>query len=47
MSARQAGATDQEIAEAVAIAAQTRAMSTIFYGTQVDIDRFRAEMGGN
>lgn len=45
--ARQAGATDQEIAEAVAIAAQTRAMSTIFYGTQVDFDQFRAEMGGN
>ena len=46
-SARQAGATDQEIAEAVAIAAQTRAWSTIFYGTQVDIEQFKAEMGGS
>ena len=46
-AARQAGATDQEIAEAVAVAAQTRAWSTIFHGTQVDIERFKAEMGGS
>ena len=46
-AARQAGATDQEIAEAVALAAQTRAWSTIFYGTQVDLEQFKAEMGGS
>ena len=46
-AAREAGATDQEIAEAVALAAQTRAWSTIFYGTQVDIEQFRTEMSGN
>lgn len=46
-AARRAGASDQEIAEAVAIAAQTRAWSTIFYGTQVDIEQFKAEMAGN
>ena len=45
--ARQAGATDQEIAEAVAIAAQTRAWSTIFHGTQVDLEQFKVEMGGS
>jgi AhpD family alkylhydroperoxidase len=45
--ARQAGATDQEIAEAVAIAAQTRAWSTIFHGTQVDLEQFKTEMGGS
>lgn len=45
--ARQAGATDQEIAEAVAVAAQTRAWSTIFHGTQVDLEQFKAEMGGS
>lgn len=46
-AARRAGASDQEIAEAVAVAAQTRAWSTIFYGTQVDFEQFKAEMGGN
>ncbi len=46
-SAKTAGATDQEIAEAVAIAAMTRAWSTIFHGTQTDFDTFQAELGGN
>jgi AhpD family alkylhydroperoxidase len=45
-SARAAGATDQEIAEAVALAAQTRAWSTIFHGMQVDFESFKAELGG-
>ena len=46
-AARAAGATDQEIAEAVAISAQTRAWSTIFNGMQVDFERFKAELGGS
>lgn len=46
-SARAAGATDQEIAEAVALAAQTRAWSTIFNGMQVDFEQFKAELGGS
>jgi AhpD family alkylhydroperoxidase len=45
-SARQAGATDAEIAEAVAIAALTRHWSTIFNGLQVDLETFKREMGG-
>jgi len=46
-AARSAGATDQEIAEAVAMAGLTRNMSTIFNGMQVDFDTFRAEMAAN
>jgi len=46
-TARQAGATDQEIAEAVAIAGMTRNWSTIFNGMQVDLAQFQAELGGN
>lgn len=44
-TARQAGATDQEIAEAVAVAGLTRNWSTIFNGLQVDFDTFKAELG--
>lgn len=40
------GATDQEIAEAVAMAGLTRFTSTQLYGLQVDMDTFRKEMGG-
>lgn len=46
-SARAAGATDQEIAEAVAIAGLTRNWSTTFNGLQVDLAQFKAELGGN
>lgn len=46
-SARAAGATDQEIAEAVAVAGMTRAWSTIFNGMQVDLETFKAELGGS
>jgi AhpD family alkylhydroperoxidase len=46
-SARAAGATDQQIAEAVAIAGLTRNMSAQFYGLQVDFDQLKAEMSGN
>jgi len=46
-SARAAGATDQEIAEAVAVAGMTRNWSTIFNGLQVDLATFKAELGGS
>lgn len=46
-SARAAGATDEEIAEAVAMAALTRHWSTVFNGLQVDLDQFKADLGGN
>lgn len=45
-SARQAGATDEEIAEAVAMSALTRHWSTFFNGMQVDLDTFKKELGG-
>ena len=46
-TARAHGASDEEIAEAVAIAAETRAWSTIFNGMQVDLAGFKAELGGH
>jgi AhpD family alkylhydroperoxidase len=45
-SARQAGATDEEIAEAVTMSALTRHWSTFFNGMQVDLDTFKKEVGG-
>jgi AhpD family alkylhydroperoxidase len=42
-SARQAGATDEEIAEAVTMAALARHWSTIFNGLQIDFDQFKKE----
>jgi AhpD family alkylhydroperoxidase len=44
--AHRAGAKDQEIAEAVAIAGLTRNVSTVLNGMQVDFDTFKQEMGG-
>lgn len=44
-TARQHGATDQEIAEAVALAGLTRNWSTIFNGMQVDFETFKKELG--
>ena len=46
MGARQAGATDQEIAEAVAMAGLTRNYSTLFNGLQVDFEQFKKDLGG-
>lgn len=43
-SARQAGATDEEIKEAVAMAGLTRQWSTIFNGMQVDFEQFKKEL---
>jgi len=45
-SARQAGASDEEIAEAVGVAALTRHWSTYFNGLQIDFEQFKKEMGG-
>jgi AhpD family alkylhydroperoxidase len=47
MTAKQAGATDEEIAEAVAMAGLTRNASTMLNGLQVDFEQFKKEMGGN
>ncbi len=46
-TARQQGATDDEIAEAVAMAALTRKWSTFFNGMQIDFDQFKKELGGD
>src|SRR5262249_29185966 len=45
-SARDAGANDQEIAEAVAVAAVARHWSTFLNGMAVDFDQFKADLGG-
>ena len=45
--ARRAGATEEEIREAVAIAGLTRQTSTIFNGMQLDFETFKREMGGD
>jgi AhpD family alkylhydroperoxidase len=42
-SAYLAGATDEEIQEAVAMSALVRHWSTIFHGNQVDFETFKAE----
>ncbi len=43
-TAKQFGASDEEIGEAVAIAGLTRAWSTNFHGLQVDINQFKMEL---
>jgi AhpD family alkylhydroperoxidase len=45
--ARELGATDEEIAEAVAQAGLTRHWSAILNGMQIDFDAFKAEFGGD
>ena len=45
LSAKSAGATDEEIAEAVAIAGTERYWSTMLNGLQVDLETFKAEFG--
>jgi AhpD family alkylhydroperoxidase len=45
-AAKAAGATDEEIAEAVGMAALTRHWSTIFHGLQLDLATFKQELGG-
>lgn len=46
MAAKQTGATDQEIAEAVAMAGLTRNYSTLFNGLQVDFEQYKKDLGG-
>jgi AhpD family alkylhydroperoxidase len=46
MTAKQAGATDEEIAEAVTVAALSRHWSTFFHGMQIDFETFKKELGG-
>jgi AhpD family alkylhydroperoxidase len=45
-TAKQFGATDEEIAEAVGMSALTRHWSTLFNGLQVDFNQFKKDMGG-
>jgi AhpD family alkylhydroperoxidase len=45
--ARSAGASDEEIREAVAVAGLTRQISTIFNGMQIDFETFKKELGGD
>ncbi|MBZ9822560.1 carboxymuconolactone decarboxylase family protein [Mesorhizobium sp. CA4] len=44
--AKRAGATNEEIQEAVAVSALTRHWSTVFNGMQVDFAQFKKDMGG-
>ena len=44
-TAKQLGATDDEIGEAVAMAAHTRCWSTLLNGLQVDLDQSKNDMG--
>lgn len=46
-SARDAGASQEEIAEAVTMSALTRHWSTFFNGMQIDFDTFKKEFGGD
>lgn len=46
-AAKRAGASEDEIQEAVAVAALTRHWSTIFNGMQVDFDTFKKDLGGD
>jgi AhpD family alkylhydroperoxidase len=46
-TAKAAGATQEEIAEAVEIAALARHWSTVFNGLQVDFEQFKKDMSGN
>ena len=45
MGAKAAGATDEEIGEAVGVAAMTRFWSTNFNGLQVDLATYQKELG--
>ncbi|WP_413989091.1 carboxymuconolactone decarboxylase family protein [Labrys okinawensis] len=46
-SAKKAGASDQEIKEAVAVSALERHWSTVFNGMQVDLAQFKKDLGGD
>jgi AhpD family alkylhydroperoxidase len=44
--AKRAGASQEEIQEAVAVSAMTRHWSAVYYGNQIDFEQFKKEMGG-
>src|SRR3569833_1750664 len=46
MDAKQSGATDQDIAEAVAMAGLTRNYSTLFNVLLVDFEQYKKDLGG-
>jgi AhpD family alkylhydroperoxidase len=46
VAAKRAGASEQEIQEAVAVSALTRHWSTVYHGNQIDFEQFKKEMGG-
>ncbi len=46
LTAKSHGATDEEIAEAVAQAGLTRHWSAVLNGLQIDFEEFKAEFGG-
>lgn len=46
-TAKSMGASQEEIAEAVAMAGLTRHWSTFFNGMQLDFNQFKAELGGD
>lgn len=46
-SAKRAGATEDEINEAIVIAAVSRHWSTVFNGMQLDFETFKKELGGD
>jgi AhpD family alkylhydroperoxidase len=46
VAAKRAGASEQEIQEAVAVSALTRHWSTVYNGMQIDLEGFKKEMGG-
>ena len=45
--AKQGGATEAEISEAIAQAAYVRHWSTVINGSQIDFETFKAEFGGD
>jgi AhpD family alkylhydroperoxidase len=45
-NAKRAGASDEEVQEAIAMSALTRHWSTVFNGMQIDFEQFKKEMGG-
>jgi len=45
-TAKQHGASEAEIAEAVTVAAMTRHWSTVINGMQIDFETFKSEFGG-
>ncbi|WP_244619938.1 carboxymuconolactone decarboxylase family protein [Mesorhizobium sp. NFR06] len=47
VEAKQAGASDAEIKEAVAVAALERHWSTVFNGMQVDLAQFKKDLSGD